>query len=166
MATDTTSPLKRFTVPAYAVALVFLISPAADVVANAWPIDPGNIQWRFGAAGIASNYLLSVVMGLAIGVAAAAAAGSRVMTRLFTALSLLVGVLSALIALLLPLDVLQLRGNVREEALGMFAMGAMKAELKIAVTAVALLLLGIAGFKVARTQAQRPKGTPLLVREG
>lgn len=167
MTTESISPLKRLTVPAYAVALVFLISPAADVVANAWPIEPGNIQWRFGAAGIASNYLLSVVMGLAIGVAAAVASGGRVMLRVFTVLSLLVGVTSALVALAFPFDVLQLRGNVREDALGMFAIGSMKAELKILVTAVALILLGVAGFKTARAQAPRAtKAPPMLVREG
>ena len=165
MASETMPLLKRFAVPAYAVALVFLVSPAADVVANAWPLEPGNMQWRFGAAGITSNYLLSVVMGLAVGVAVAAAAGGRAALWVFAVLSLLTGALLAATALFFPLDVLQLKNSVRPEALGMFAIGASKAELKIAVSAVALLLLGIAGCRLARGPGARARSTPLLVRE-
>jgi hypothetical protein len=163
--------LRRLTPAAYAVAAVFILSPLVDVVANFYPFDPGSVQWRYGAVGIMSNYLVSAVFGLLLGTLVAAVGGGRIARWTFTALSLAVAVALVLVLLLFSLDVLQLRNVVRPEAAEMFKVGALKTALKLVMVAAALFLLGIGGFRVARAEAgtagrKGRKDPPLLVREG
>ena len=164
--------LRRLIPAAYAVAIVFLLSPLVDVVTNVYPFELGSVQWRYGAVGIMSNYLISGVFGLLLGTFAAVLGGHAKVLWVFFALNLALAV--ALVALLglFALDVLQLRSMVRPEAADMFGIGAGKAALKLLLVAASLGLLGVVGFKAARgeTAARRDrkdrKDSPILVREG
>lgn len=161
--------LRRLSVAAYAVAAVFLLSPLIDVLTNVYPTDLGSMQWRFGAIGILSNYLISAVFGLLLATLVAAVLGHRLVLRISAVLNVLIALVLVGITLLFGLDVLQLRQAVRPEAGEMFRIGALKASFKILITAVALLLLGIGALKTARgDMADARKGrkdSPLLVRE-
>jgi MFS family permease len=162
--------LRRLSVAVYAVAAVFLLSPLIDVVTNTYPTDLGSMQWRFGAIGILSNYIISAVFGLLLATLVAAVLGHRLVLRVSAVVNVVTAVVLFLITLLFGLDVLQLRQAVRPEAGEMFRIGALKASFKIATTAVALLLLGIGAFRAARGDAPEArkgrKDAPLLVREG
>jgi hypothetical protein len=161
--------LRRLTPAAYVVAFVFVLSPLVDVVANFYPFDPGSVQWRYGAVGITSNYLISGVFGLLLGTVAAALAGHTRVLWVFTALDILLAVLLVAMLGLFGLDVLQLRNVVRPEAAAMFKIGALKAGLKLLMVAVSLLTLGVFGYKAARAEAGGRKGrkdAPVLMREG
>ena len=164
--------LRRLTPAAYAVAVVFLLSPVVDVVANVSPMEPGSIQWRFGAVGIMSNYLISAIFGLLLGTLLAAATGRRTMLWVFATLNIVTALVLLATALLFGLDVLQLKNVVRPEAAAMFKIGSAKAAFKIVTAAIALLMLGIGGFRTARGKlaASGRKGgrsdAPLIVRAG
>jgi len=163
--------LRRLSVAVYAVAAVFLLSPLVDVVTNTYPTDLGSMQWRFGAIGILSNYLISAVFGLLLATLVAALLGQRTMLRFSAALNVLIAVVLFALTLLFALDVLQLRSAVRPEAGEMFRIGALKAAFKIVMTGVALLLLGVGAFRAARGEGAEGrrggrKDAPLLMREG
>ncbi len=161
--------LRRLSVAAYAVAVLFILSPLVDVLTNIYPTDLGSMQWRFGAIGILSNYLISGVFGLLLATLVAALLGHRTLLRISAIVDLATAAVLLGITLLFALDVLQLRSTVRPEAGEMFRIGALKASLKILMTAVALLLLGIRALKASR-EAEGHRGgkkdAPLLVREG
>jgi hypothetical protein len=161
--------LRRMTPAAYVVALVFILSPLVDVVTNFYPFDPGSVQWRYGAVGIMSNYLISAVFGLLLGTFAAALSGHTRVLWTFIALNFVLAVALVLILGLFSLDVVQLRNLVRPEAAEMFKIGAAKAALKLLMVAVSLLLMGIVGFRAVRADTgnrKSRKDAPLLVREG
>jgi len=165
--------LRRLTPALYVVAAVFILSPLVDVVTNFYPLDPGSVQWRYGAVGIMSNYLISAVFGLLLGTCIAAIAGGRMARWMFTILDLATAAVLILVLALFSLDVLQLRNVVRPEAADMFKIGALKAALKLVMVAVALALLGIGGLRAARAnggtaakRGRKDKDAPLLVREG
>lgn len=162
--------LRRLVPGSFAVAAVFILSPLVDVVTNVYPTDPGSVQWRYGAIGIMSNYLVSGVFGLLLGTCVAALAGRRIALWIFVALDVLGAVVLLLLLGLFSLDVLQLRGLVQPDAADMFKIGASKAAMKLAIVAVALLILGFGGFRAARDAAgaapkKGRKDAPLLVRE-
>jgi hypothetical protein len=164
--------LRRLTPAAYAVALVFLLSPLVDVVTNVYPFESGSVQWRYGAVGIMSNYLISAVFGLLLATLVAALAGHVKVLWAAAATNLALAAVLVVIVGLFALDVLQLRNVVRPEAADMFKIGAAKAAFKLLVVAASLVLLGVAGLKAARAEAgtrrdrKDRKDPPLLVREG
>lgn len=161
--------LRRLSVAAYVVAAVFLLSPLIDVATNIYPTDLGSMQWRFGAFGILSNYLISAVFGLLLASLVAALSGHRLVLRACAALDGLTALVLFGLTLLFALDVLQLRSTVRPEATEMFRIGALKASFKVALVAVALLLMGIGSFRATRGEAMADrkgrKDSPLLVRD-
>jgi hypothetical protein len=160
--------LRRLSMAAYVVAAVFLLSPLVDVVTNVYPTDIGNMQWRFGAIGILSNYLISGVFGLLLATLVAAFLGHRGVLRTSAVIDLVVAALLLALMLLFALDVLQLRQTVRPEAGEMFKIGALKASLKLLMTAAALAVLGVRALKASREGMDARRGgkdAPLIVRE-
>lgn len=156
--TEIREDLRRLLPAAYAVTIVFILSPVIDVVTNVWPIEPGNIQWRFGFFGVSSNYLVAPMLGLALlaMIAAVAEHGGALMTSFVVA-----GVFGVLLlgaTLLYGLDVLQLRNAVRPEAEFAFGVGAGKSLFKMLTTSIALLLLAFGAFRAWRAQqSSRPR---------
>lgn len=139
----------------YLVAGLFILTMLMDVVTNVWPPDPGDIQWRFGFFGVASNYLISGLFGTLLLAGAAAWAGQRRMMLVAALLAAVSGGLLLICAAVYALDVLQLRGNVRPEAEFPFKVGALKSFLKMLATSVALLVIGWGSWK-ARAQRAVP----------
>src|SRR5690349_3125180 len=70
-----TSPLAGMVTPAYIVSGLFFFTPLIDIVTNVWPLTPGVVSWRYGAAGASANYLISVVFGMFLACCIAAFAG-------------------------------------------------------------------------------------------
>ncbi len=154
--------LRRLVVATYAVALFFVLSPIVDVVTNAWPINVGSEQWRFGFAGIASNYLVSALFGAMLAALLAAATGSRIMLRVIAALSIAAAVVLLVLVVGLLLDSIQLYGEVRPEDLQMFRIGALKSGAKIGAVMVVMAILALSCFRAARTLSGRTEAPPVV----
>jgi len=135
--------------PHYTVAGALVVFPFYEIIANnLLPIQLGNARWRVAAFGLLSASLLLITVGVMI----AYWLSNTFEHRRF---QLFLGVgacaLAALIVLLVGafgLDVLQLRGGVRPEAMGPFYAATSVAVLRALVCAVA-----IAGFGVASVRA-------------
>jgi hypothetical protein len=143
MATRQLDVTDRLLPAIYAISLAFILAPLIDIVTNVWPMEPGDMQWRFAFFGVAANYLISPLFG--VGMLAVAGALSHHRGVLLTAMVLaVIGAVALLVcSLLYGLDVLQLRGNVREEAAFAFKVGSAKSMFKMLLTAVALILVAV-----------------------
>jgi len=141
------------------VTLLFIVFPLADIFTNVWPLDAGNVQWRYGFFGITSNYLVGPLFGMCLLAAIAVAAEHRRTILAAAALSALGGVLLLAGLAVFGLDILQLRNNVRPEAEFAFRTGSVKSFLKILATGIAMAVIAAGSFRAARTlrlPASRP----------
>jgi hypothetical protein len=147
--------------PAYAVALLFVLFPVIDTVAQVWPLGLDSPSWRYGTIGLGANYLISALFGM-LGLALVAAL--RKHRRVLMGMSFLSGLGALLLlvaALAFILDAFQVRAGVPRDdprTLWLFDVGAAKAEFKYLAGGALLALLGLMSWKAGRTFA-RPEST-------
>lgn len=142
---------------AYFFMFLLFFWPMVDLLTSAWPLQLGNLQWRYGFMGLAAAFLHTPILALLLAMILAFVLGHQ---RTLAALGLLsfLGVLILLVVLVLfPLDVLQLRSVTERERLASFQMGAAIAELKHLTAFLTLLLLGLGGWRTSRTLARRDR---------
>jgi hypothetical protein len=150
------------------VALLLVAVPVFDLFANVWPLRPGSLHWRFGTSGLLSGFLLTPLLGLAL-LTVVAAFRARRATLL--ALTLANGLGALLLFALVPLfilDFLQLRGTVPPVEKALFDASGVKAVVKHAACALALLGLTLGNLRLwkaarAKQRAEAPARGVLVV---
>lgn len=159
--------LERVTPVLYATALLIAATAVMDAISNAWPFAPGVVQWRYGAIGLTSNFLLTLTLGVLVACATAAWRGHGRTLRVFGVLLLLLALALAIAALTFVLDALTLTQQVPPDDMRQFRVGAMKAVAKMLGTAIVFGWLGAASWRGARGLrggADKSRGeAPLLV---
>ena len=156
--------------PAYAAALLFVLFPVIDTVAQIWPLGLDNPRWRYGAVGLGADYLISALFGM-LGLALLAALRRHRRTLLWLALLSGLGALLLLVgALGFVMDAFEVRASVSRNAprtLWLFDVGAAKAVFKYVVAAGFLAWLGLmswkAGRSIARPEHEAEEEIPRLV---
>jgi hypothetical protein len=118
-----------------------VILTAVDVLATVWPVQPGAVQWRYGAWGLLSGFLLTPLLGMVMIAAASAILGHADGLKAQWWINLGMVLLLVLGSGLFVLDVVQLRGTVPPEDLSRYQAGAAKALLKHLAVAAALFVL-------------------------
>jgi len=142
---------------AYFFMFVLVFWPVVDLTSSVWPLQPGDLQWRYGFMGLMAAYLHTPILAVVLAMGLALVRKQRVVLRLLSILSLL-GVLVLFVVLVFfPLDVIQLRNSIVEERLPSFQAGAFFAELKHFTAFVALLLLGIGGWRTAGNLSRKSR---------
>jgi hypothetical protein len=96
-----------------------------------------------------SAYLHTPTLALVLAMGLAFVLGHGKSLRLFSVLCLLGALVLLIVLVLFPLDVIQLRSVTPEERLPAFQAGAVLAALKHLTGFVALLLLGVGGWRTA-----------------
>lgn len=132
----------------YAAAAVTIGLTWFDYLATVWPFAPGSPGWRYGAVGIYSQFVITPLIAAAFAILLATLRGDAGARRLFS-LVLVVAGGAVLVSLLgFSLDFLQSRREVTDPAQQRtLLMGAAKAALKLGISAVAGLWLGIAALR-------------------
>jgi hypothetical protein len=140
-------------------AILLIVVPFIQAGSQLWPLQFGNIQWRFGAANALSAVLLLPFLGLTLLLMISRATES-------SSLGKTVGVLSAVFAVSLAgsfvvflLDALQLKTIVSTQMESQFKTTAARVGLMTAMFAMAFLMLALAGFKGPRGSAVRSGGS-------
>jgi hypothetical protein len=154
MATQRTADAARYlTGPAYGIAVLFVLLPIIDTLAQTWPLALSNPAWRYGTIGLGANYLISALLGM-FGLCLLAALGSHRRTlRALTIVNAVAALLLLIAALAFLLDALQLRGTVPRDnprTLWLFQVGAAKAAFKYLVSAAVMVWLALATWRAGR----------------
>ncbi len=131
------------------VAFLLIASPLADLVAAFLPVRPGEVSWRFGAYGLVTNALVTMILGLAIiMVVNGFRQGRRAIALTATVCAVLALFLIGGFALFV-LDYLQLRQAVGVAARGPYDSAAFKAMIVAVLEAGVLVSMAIAGFRAS-----------------
>jgi hypothetical protein len=154
------SKLKSLTWAAYAVAFLLIALPAMNVATTVLPFQWGQVQWRFGLAGIVANSLVLPLTGVFLALSTAALRDHRKTARTIAVFSLLAAFAGVLAVIMLSLDVLQLRPDVRVEALPRFDTTAGIAIAAYVLGIIGAILLGVGGWKAGRRSARAAAPPP------
>jgi hypothetical protein len=146
---------QRLTAALYLAAAVVLLTAVADAVSNAWPFALGTAQWRYGAIGLASNFLLTALLGVIIAVGTAAWRGHAVVLRLGGPVLVVVALLLVAAALAFTLDAVTLYRQVPDDDMRQFRIGAIKAVGKYLTTAAVLAVTGLGAWRSAPGERRR-----------
>jgi hypothetical protein len=139
----------------YLAAVLLIAVPFLQVGSQLWPLQLGNIQWRFGAANALSSVLLLPYVGLSLLILIARVYDSRGLSLTVGGLSvtLAVGLLASM--LLFVLDALQLRTIVNSAMMKSFNTTTVRVGLVTTSFFVAFVVMAFAAFKSPRRGASR-----------
>lgn len=153
---------RRLLAAAYLVAAGLLLVPVVETALSVWPLRPGTVSWRFGAAGLFSRGLLTSLLGLVAAGAVALAAGHRGVLRALAVLCAVASVSFLGGAVLLALDAVQLRASVNPDARTGYDLAAAGAMLKVLHAFLVTGLVAWGGWAASRAAASRsaPAGDP------
>ena len=162
----------RITGAVYFVGFLCLLFPLVDLVTNVWPLRVGDVQWRYGAVGLGSGFLLTPLLGLALIAALATIQSNAFALRVAGVVGLLAAVVLGAVTLLFVLDALQVRVGIQAPDRAFFRTAVLRAFGKNLLGAIAFGALGIGAIgtakkakKAARERKRRGAGSEeVLVR--
>ena len=138
-------PNNRIIAALYVTAVLLILVPFGDLSLGASPLRPVDVEWRYGAVGLASRTLLTPLLGLLIAVLTAIAAGHPRALVFLSAASALGALLLVVTSGGFLLDHIQMRNQVRPASIRVFDMAGMQALVKLVAVAVALMILALGG---------------------
>lgn len=140
----------------YPLAALLVVVPLLDVAARTWPAAPRDLEWRFGAMGIAFNTLVTPLLGAGIAMLVAALADHRRLLRFLAVVATCAGIALMAALSIFILDALQLRPTVPVDAREDYDAAAIEAFIAGALCVPVVLILGTGGW--AATRSRRPPG--------
>jgi hypothetical protein len=157
---------------AYVVSLAFILLPVVQTALSAWPLRLDSASWRFGAAGIASNSVLTMLLGLVLLAALALLLNHCRVLRVLAVASVLACLSLFLASGVLALDAAQLHARVKPQMQLGFLVAVVQLFAKLTLAMLCSALVGAGAWKAARrpaTERTRPRRDPaagLLARPG
>lgn len=142
--------LSPFAPAVYFILGLLILVPLLDYLLNVWPVQPGELGWRYGAVGLLGQYLHTPLLGLMLLSLFAWRLKHLRTLRLVAVAGLVVSIVLVLALIGFSLDALQLRMGVDDDARQVFHIGVVRALAKLSTGAVAFGLLGLAGLRAAR----------------
>lgn len=151
------SPLRRVL---YLAAILLIGVPCLQAGSQLWPLQLGNIQWRFGAANALSSVLLLPFLGLSTLLAVSRALESRGVSRVVGGIAafLALGLLGLLV--IFVSDASDLKAIVNSQMLAAFTTTTVRVGSISALFFLAFAVLAHAGFSspVRKAAAGRKSG--------
>jgi hypothetical protein len=158
--------MNALAVPVYLVAAILILFPLMDTLLSVWPLQVGEVAWRFGAVGLFSRAMMTPLLGLLMAFTVAMLLEQRTMVRVLA----VAGGLSALIiagtSVFFLLDAVQMRAQVNPQAKTAFDVASVVALAKYGITISILVVFAIVGWKQSRgsrkAASSRKAATPLV----
>lgn len=141
--------LRRLAVPAYVLAAALVLSACLDLVQAAGPPEIGQITWRVLVFGLWARMLVPPLLALLLVFAAALLLEQPRVLKALSALNALLALILVVGLIFYGLDVLQLRGQLGEDALGVYDTGIFVSFAKYGLGFVMLVWLAIAEWQAA-----------------
>jgi hypothetical protein len=126
----------------YLLAVILIVVPLFDAASTTLPFRASNVQWRFGAAGLLSNTLLTPGLGFLLAVVTAVTLQHVRTQRVLAILSWVAIVALAGLLVMFTLDALQTRAMIRPEQHLAFNVACITAVCKMLLWMVAFYLFG------------------------
>jgi hypothetical protein len=133
----------------YAVALVLLVSPLADLMGAVLPPRMGEVSWRFGAFGLTTGALVSPILGLAMLKVAGVLLEHRTVVRVVAVIDLILMLILLGGLAFFALDFVQLRATLAASSLGQYDMAGFKAAVNGLLEVIVLGWMGVAGLRAS-----------------
>jgi hypothetical protein len=155
--------MRRIALPAYLVAFLIFLFPLLDTAMSVWPPQPGEVAWRFGAAGFFSRALMTPMLGVLIAFAVALYLDHRRVLRVIALASAVTAVAIVVVMGMFMLDALEMRAKVIEARKFAFDVASAVALVKYGTGMVVALAYAVIGWKASasaskRTATPKPKG--------
>jgi hypothetical protein len=158
---------KLLALPGYLVALLLIGIPLVEIALPMLPTRFGEVQWRFGAAGLFSRAMMTPFLGLFIVFAIALLLDQRAVLRTISVGGVLLAVLLLGAFAIFALDALQVRVQIKPEARRAFDTGAIFALMKFALGSVtAVVFASSARRALARQRSKQQDTAPTLTSRG
>lgn len=162
MLSISTDVVRRLRIPGYVVMTMLTALPIIELAATAWPPQFSVVAWRFSVVGVAGATAITTVIGLFFIYAIALIAGDRAVLWVVSGLCAAFAILCIGAGAMFPLDALQMRGQVRPEALSRFSAASMVAMVKICAAALVYGALAVSSFRAGgstRAETSRDRNT-------
>ncbi len=150
---------RRFAGPIYVLVLLMITLPLLDVAADWATFQPGQVAWRFGAVGLLTGASLMPVFGLILALAIARLAEHHAFAAILSWVALLLALVLLAVAGFFSLDGIQLRAQVRPQALSRFDFAIIKTIIALVLASIVLAWSGVASIRWGRQlRRTRPAG--------
>lgn len=141
----------------YFAAAVLVLFPVIDLVANLWPIEPGRVNWRYGAYMLLSGFVLTMLLGMVLALLVGRAGRHARTLRVLAVLNAFAGAALLAAAAVFVLDALQLQTSVTGDARRQFGIGVVKSLVKNTTVASGFLWIAWIGWRRDRATVRNPR---------
>lgn len=140
-------------------ALLLIITPMADFIANVAPLHPSDVHWRYGTVALLSGFLLTPLLGILIATVAAEWMDQVGLQWTLGILNAVAGVLMGLLLIAFIIDLLEVRHGVPANARLTFDVGSLKALAKHLLTLPLLFWFATVNLRFARAKRAQIRGS-------
>lgn len=137
----------------YGFATALLLGPTTDLLVATYPWSPDLISWRFGALGLLGNALILPTIAVGVAAITAGVLGHRRVLRSIAVAAAVGSVLLVAGLVMLMLDALQLRSNIRPDALAGYDFGALRVGVNYLLASALGLWIAFSGWITSTRQA-------------
>jgi len=145
---------------AYLVGATTVVLPPADTLLQLMPPRLGEVSWRFGAMGLLADTFAASLLGLLALYGVALFLAQPRMVRALSVLSALGAVLLVALLGLFALDALSMRAVAVSGAKRDFDVATVQASVKTVLGLLALVGLGIGGWRTSALALGKGRGAP------
>jgi len=137
------------------VGIICIAYPLADLLLNNWPLQPGDLAWRYQLVGMLSQLLITPLIGVAF------LAGSGLLKqgggylRWGGIVSFGTGAIVLLLTLVFILDGLQLKNLIEVDEVYVFQRSTIRAVAKNVISSAGFLYVGYGAWKAGREMSAR-----------
>jgi hypothetical protein len=149
--------MRRIALPAYLVAFLIFLFPLLDTAMSVWPPQPGEVAWRFGAAGFFSRALMTPLLGVLVAFAVALYLDHRRVLRAIAIASAAAAVMMIGVIGMFMLDALEMRSKVIEARRFAFDVASGVALMKYGAGVLAATAYAVVGWRASK-QVAAPAG--------
>lgn len=137
----------------YLVGGLVIVSALSQPLLQVWPFRPGDARWRFGAAGLLSTALDSVILGVVLLMATAVLLRHWRALRLIGAVCVLAALVLSAMAVIFGLDFLEIRTTINPRVRGTLDLTVLRALVLVGLSIPTVLFMGVASWRSTRRSA-------------
>jgi len=146
--------IRRLRVPGYFVMTMLTAMPVIELLATVLPAQIHQAGWRFSVVGVAGATAITTVIGLFFIFTIALMSGDRAVLWIVSGFSAAAAVLCLGAAGMFPLDALQMRAQIKPEAMTRYNAASVVAFLKILSACVVYAALAVSSFRAGGRSAE------------